>query len=108
MIGCVIFCAYRMYKNNEARREARMYLYRTARENMARIEQENNNYYSNNGSYSQEDSVDLEKKKKKKLDKLFNVLKTPIQAIKYIDEALRQQKVGVTEEANTIKITGAP
>ena len=39
------------------------------------------------------------------LDKLFNVLKTPIQAIKYIDEALRQQKVGVTEEANTIKIT---
>ena len=41
----------------------------------------------------------------RKLDKLFNVLKTPIQAIKYIDEALRQQKVGVTEEANTIKIT---
>ena len=72
MIGCVIFCAYRMYKNNEARREARMYLYRTARENMARIEQENNNYYSNNGSYSQEDSVDLEKINKEKLDKLFN------------------------------------
>ena len=40
-----------------------------------------------------------------KLDKLFNVLKTPLQAIQYIDEALRQQKVGVTEEANGIKIT---
>ena len=41
----------------------------------------------------------------RKLDKLFNVLKTPIQAIQYIDEALRQQKVGVTEENNGIKIT---
>ena len=40
-----------------------------------------------------------------KLDKLFNVLKTPLQAIQYIDEALRQQKVGVTEEDNGIKIT---
>ena len=41
----------------------------------------------------------------RKLDKLFNVLKTPIQAIQYIDEALRLQKVCVTEEANGIKIT---
>jgi len=41
----------------------------------------------------------------RKLDKLFNVLKTPIQAIQYIDEALRKQKVGVTEENNGIKIT---
>ena len=41
----------------------------------------------------------------RKLDKLFNVLKTPIQAIQYIDEALRQQKVGATEENNGIKIT---
>ena len=41
----------------------------------------------------------------RKLDKLFNVIKTPIQAIQYIDEALRQQKVGVTEENNGIKIT---
>ena len=41
----------------------------------------------------------------RKLDKLFNVLKTPIQAIQYIDEALRQQKVGVIEENNGIKIT---
>ena len=41
----------------------------------------------------------------RKLDKLFNILKTPIQAIQYIDEALRQQKVGVTEENNGIKIT---
>ena len=40
-----------------------------------------------------------------KVDKLFNVLKTPLQAVKYIDEALRQQKVGVTEENNGIKIT---
>ena len=33
------------------------------------------------------------------------MLKTPLQAIQYFDEALRQQKVGVTEEANGIKIT---
>ena len=40
-----------------------------------------------------------------KVDKLFNVLKTPLQATEYIDEALRQQKVGVSEESNSIKIT---
>ena len=40
-----------------------------------------------------------------RLDKLFNVLKTPIQAIRYIDEALKKQKVGVTEENNGITIT---
>ena len=64
-------CVYRMYKNNEARREARMYLYRQARENMARIEQENNNY-NNYGSYSQEESANLEEINKEKLDRLFN------------------------------------
>ena len=50
-------------------------------------------------------SRDFSIEKLHKLDKLFNVLKTPIQAIQYIDEALRQQKVGVTEENNLIKIT---
>ena len=40
-----------------------------------------------------------------KIDKLFNVLKTPLQATEYIDQALRQQKVGVSEESNSIKIT---
>ena len=66
-----MFCAYRMYKNNEARREARMYLYRQAQENMARIQQENNNY-NNYGSNNQEDSANLEQINKEKLDKLFN------------------------------------
>ena len=50
-------------------------------------------------------SRDFSIEKLHKLDKLFKVLKTPIQAIQYIDEALRQQKVGVTEENNLIKIT---
>ena len=40
-----------------------------------------------------------------KIDKLFNVLKTPLQGTEYIDQALRQQKVGVSEEYNCIKIT---
>ena len=69
IIGCIIFCAYRMYKNNEARRQARMYIYRQAQENMARIQQENYNYYE--GS-SQDNSVDIEKINKEKLDQLFN------------------------------------
>ena len=59
-IGCIIFCLYRIYRNNEERRRARMYLYQQARENMARIEQENNNYYNNNQNESQEESEDLE------------------------------------------------
>ena len=41
----------------------------------------------------------------RKLDKLFHVLKTPFQAIKYIDEALRQQKVAVSEDDKGIMIT---
>ena len=40
-----------------------------------------------------------------KLDKLFHVLKTPLQSIEYIDKALKQQKVGITEENNGIKIS---
>ena len=67
LLGCAIFCVYRMYKNNEARRQARMFLYQQARENMARIEQENNYDPSN-----QEDSIDIEAINKEKLDKLFN------------------------------------
>ena len=51
-----------MYKNNEARRQARMYIYRQAQENMARIQQENYNYYE--GS-SHDNSVDIKKLIKK-------------------------------------------
>ena len=69
IVGCAVFCLYRMYKNNQARREARMYLYRQARENMARIEEENNYY---NGGYSQNESIDIEAVNKEKLDQLFN------------------------------------
>ena len=54
-----------------------------------------------NKKYSRDFSVD----QLRKLDKIFNVLKSPLSAIQYIDEALRQQKVGVTEENNGIKIT---
>jgi hypothetical protein len=68
LAGCVIFCIYRMYKNNEARKEARMFLYRQARENMARIELENNNSFISGN----EGSKDLEKFNKQKLDNLFN------------------------------------
>ena len=67
MVGCVVFCAYRMYKNNEARRAARLYMYQQAQANMARIEQENGYYEDSN----QEDSVDIEKINKEKLDQLF-------------------------------------
>ena len=68
VIGCLIFCAYRMYKNNEARKAARLYLYRQAQSNMARIQQENDYYYQ--GGY-REESVDIEKINKDKLDILF-------------------------------------
>ena len=54
-----------------------------------------------NKKYSRDFSVE----ELRKLDKLFNVLKSPLSAIQYIDEALRQQKVGVSEENNGIKIT---
>ena len=54
-----------------------------------------------NKKYSRDFSVE----QLRKLDKLFNVLKSPLSAIQYIDEALRQQKVGVSEENNGIKIT---
>ena len=54
-----------------------------------------------NKKYSRDFSVD----QLRKLDKLFDILKSPLSAIQYIDEALRQQKVGVTEENNGIKIT---
>ena len=50
-------------------------------------------------------SRDFSVEQLRKLDKLFNVLKSPLSAIQYIDEALRQQKVGVSEENNGIKIT---
>jgi len=54
-----------------------------------------------NKKYSRDFSVE----ELRKLDKLFNVLKSQLSAIQYIDEALRQQKVGVSEENNGIKIT---
>ena len=40
----------------------------------------------------------------KKLDNIFNFIQTPYEALNYIDKALKIQKVGVTEEADTIKI----
>jgi Tfp pilus assembly protein PilE len=67
MVGCVVFCVYRMYQNNQARRAATLYMYQQAQANMARIEQENGYYEYDN----QEESVDIEKINKEKLDQLF-------------------------------------
>ena len=39
-----------------------------------------------------------------KIDEIFNIIKTPLDAIKWIDEALKVQKVGVLDEAPTFKI----
>ena len=40
----------------------------------------------------------------KQLDKVFNAIETPLQALEYIDNALRVQKVAVSEDSNSIKI----
>ena len=39
------------------------------------------------------------------IDKLFTVIKSPEQALDYIDKALSQQKVGITEENGGLKLT---
>ena len=39
----------------------------------------------------------------KEIDPIFNFISTPQQASKYIDDALRKQKVGILEENNKIK-----
>ncbi len=39
-----------------------------------------------------------------KLDNIFNIIKTPYEALNYIDKALKIQKVGVIEEEDKIKI----
>ena len=40
-----------------------------------------------------------------KIDKIFSVLTSPLEALDYIDKALNNQKVGVSEENGIIKIT---
>ena len=60
-----------------------------------------NSSSSKNKKYSRDFTVE----QLHKLDKLFHVLKTPLQSIEYIDKALKQQKVGITEENNGIKIS---
>jgi hypothetical protein len=40
-----------------------------------------------------------------KIDKLFTIIKSPEQALDYIDKALSQQKVGITEENGGLKLT---
>ena len=40
-----------------------------------------------------------------KIDDLFKIIKTPEQALDYIDKALSKQKVGITEENGKLKIT---
>ena len=65
ILVCLVYCCYKRYKINEERRQLRIFLYNQARQNMAQIEQENNNYI-------QITNVDIEKINKEKLDKLFN------------------------------------
>ena len=60
-----------------------------------------NSSSSKNKKYSSDFTID----QLRKLDKLFNILKTPLQSIEYIDKALKQEKVGITEENNGIKIS---
>ena len=40
----------------------------------------------------------------KEIDPIFNFISTPQQASKYIDDALRKQKVGILDENNKIKV----
>ena len=40
----------------------------------------------------------------KKLDPIFNVISTPLEALDYMDKALKIQKVGISEEDDTLKI----
>ena len=39
-----------------------------------------------------------------KIDEIFKIIKTPLDAIKWIDEALKVQKVGIIDEASSFKI----
>ena len=65
IITFTIYCISRFY-NNKARRQLRMLMIQRARENMLRIEQENNNINNYN-----ENNENLEEINKEKLDKLF-------------------------------------
>ena len=66
-IICIICCICRIKRKNEDERLYQIELYRQARENMARIELENNNSFINEN----EESKNLEKFNKQKLDYLF-------------------------------------
>ena len=39
-----------------------------------------------------------------KIDEIFKIIKTPLDAIKWIDEALKFQKVGIIDEASSFKL----
>ena len=39
-----------------------------------------------------------------KIDEIFKIIKTPLDAIKWIDEALKVQKVGIIDEASSFKL----
>ena len=41
----------------------------------------------------------------KRIDQVFNFIQTPFQGLEYIDKALKNQKVGVSEEGESLKIT---
>ena len=55
---------------------------------------------SNSSNYSRDFTLD----ELKRIDQIFEIIKTPIEALNYIDKALNMEKVGVTEEDGTLKI----
>ena len=67
-ILCLIFCICRIRRKHNENENFEIELFRQARENMARIELENNNSFISGN----EGSKDLEKFNKQKLDNLFN------------------------------------
>ena len=60
-----------------------------------------NSSSGNNKKYTRDFSIE----QLHKIDKLFNFLQSPFEASDYIDKALNNQKVGVSEENGIIKIT---
>jgi hypothetical protein len=60
-----------------------------------------NSLDENNKKYSQDFTVE----QLNKINKLFTVIKTPEQALDYIDKALSDQKVGINEDETGLKLT---
>ena len=58
------------------------------------------NILNENAKFSRDFTID----ELKRIDKVFNFIQTPFQGLDYIDKALKNQKVGISEEGDSIKI----